>query len=296
MLKKTFAPIIPLVIGIGMIGCSDDTPTISVNPTLKFTEGDEFTYDYYDRDETNVRLDAPKQIVVWTALRTDLDTLNRRGVTEFEEVRYEADGTTEISRSKFYMIADEQGKLLFHNLPQVMMSLFQTDALNLSSLIDEVPDTWTQISDTKSPSPLTWSRTQSKGVVENAAIAFKGIPITADIDMEIGVNSEHAGRVSTAVTAGTYEASFSTTTYVLVNLTAASDIIIPIPISPITIPKGQVIVDDSLSIEYHVDLEAGILQQIIDSKTVKASNVLDVPVNGSEMELTSFTRAATEEG
>ena len=296
MLKKTFVPIIPLVIpiviGIGMIGCSDDTPTISVNPTLKFTEGDEFTYDYYDRNETNVRLDASKQVVVWTALRTDLDTLNRRGVTEFEEVRYEADGTTEISRSKFYMIADEQGKLLFHNLPQVMMSLFQTVRLNLSSLIDEIPDTWTQISDTKSPSPLTWSRTQSKGVVENATITFNGIPITTDIEMQIGVDSEHAGRVSTTVTAGTYDRAFSTTTHVLVKLIAASDIAIDAP--PITIPKGQVIVDDSLSIEYHVDLEAGILQQIIDSETVKTIYHLNVPVNGSEMELTSFTRAATD--
>lgn len=291
-MKRSFAALATLAIfSIVMIGCGeDDTPTVQVNQYLKFNVGDQFTYNYYDRDPSNARVDSTKKVLVWTVLQTDINFENRDVVTEIQQIKFEADGTTPIDTTMVYFVANGQGQLQQYNLLQMVVGQFSSETLNLQPVIAQIPNTWIQVSDTKSPSALNWNASNLLDLSLNDVEVAGGE--TLDAKLQMGVNSNHKGKVTTTVEAGTYDDAFITDHLVPTTILGNEDKTIG---GVIEVTKGSPIIRDTMALHYAVSISGGILSQTMDSKTtaIVPLPLLTYPIPGFEMELTSVTRATT---
>lgn len=291
-MKSSLAALAALAFfSIALVGCGDDdTPTVSVNQYLKFNVGDKFTYNYYDRDATNARDESSKEVRVWTVLQTDITMFNRDVVTEMQQIRYEADGTTPIDTSMVYFVANGQGQLQHYNVLKTIVGQFSSETLNLQPVINQIPDTWIQVSDTKSPSALSWNAPNIIDVSLNDVEITGGE--TIDAKLQMGVSSSHKGKMATAVAAGTYDDAFVTDHSVPVSILGNEDKTIG---GIINIQKGDPLIRDTMALHYAVSISGGILSMEMDSKTTSLvpMPLLTYPVPGFEMELTAVTRAAT---
>ena len=294
MIRKTLALLIPAIIAIGMIGCGDDDgPTITVNPTLKFNAGDKYTYNYYERDSTNARVESSKQVVVWTVLESELSTLGENGVAKIEEVRFEADGTTEISRSTVYLAID-LGELSQYNLFKDVVKRFSTDQVDLSTYVGDVPDTWVIVNSTKDANARILQSNSNffTKTITDVTVPLPGLPdpLVFDATMQLGYEANQIGKMPVTVPEGTYENAFSTDDQVYVTIKNKDDI--PLPIG--TLPANSNIIKDSVTFHYDVDVESGILRQTMDSKTILVAQQLPQVINGFEMEMTAVEKVSTE--
>lgn len=283
-MKHAFAALVALALfSVAMVGCGDDdTPTTQVNTYFKFNNGDKFTYDYYGRTDANARDESSKEVRTWTVVRTDLTMFNRDVVTEVQQIRFEADGTTAIDTTMLYFIANGQGQVLQYNLLQTIIGQFSSPTLDLTPVIEQVPDTWIQVSDTKSPSPLTWSFPELLQNLQDVNVGG----FTLDAKLTAKVNSSHQGKMSETVTAGTYADAFVTDHTVPITIVTDEAIAAP------PIPKGTKIIDESMMLHYTVSVTGGILKMSMDSKNATIIPLtLPYPVKGFEMELKSVTRA-----
>ncbi len=286
-MKSSLAALAALALfSIAVVGCGDDdTPTVTVNQYLKFNVGDKFTYDYYDRDATNARDESSKEVRVWTVLQTGITMFNRDVVTEMQQIRYEADGTTPIDTSMVYFVANGQGQLQQYNLLQMIVGQFSSETLDLQPVIDQIDDTWIQVSDTKSPSALSWTFPEILQSLKDIDVMGQ---FTIDAKLQMSVSSSHKGKMATTVAAGTYDDAFVTDHSVPTTITADEDV------SLVGIKKGDEIIKETMMLHYAVSITGGILSMEMDSKNATIIPISSpYPVNGFEMELTAVTRAAT---
>lgn len=287
-MKNSIVALVTLALfSIAMIGCGDDAPTINVNNYLKFNAGDKFTYDYYDRDASNARDESSKKVLVWTVLRTDINFDGRNGVSEIQQIRYEADGTTPTDTTLLYFLANGQGQLQQYNLLQTVIRQFSSATFDLGPVIDQMPDTWIQISDTKSPNALTWTFPELQTTLQDINVMSLA---TIDAKLKMSVSSNHKGKMDHTVVAGTYTDAFITDHQTPTGILAAETK----TIGPVTINDGDQIIQDSMTLHYAVSITGGILSHSMDSKQATVIPLgAPYPVNGFEMELTSVTRATT---
>lgn len=289
-MKKSLAVLFAaLFMVVGVIGCGDDPATPDdggvINLSFQLKTGDKYTYDYYDRDEQNARVDDSKKVVVWTVLRTDVTLEGKSGAAEIQQITYEADGTTAIDTTTIYLLTNGQGQVLQYNLLQTVLAQF-SGSVDLSPVIAQLPNAWIQVSDTKSPSPISWSFPDILQTVQDVDLA--GLA-TLDISLLMSVKSSHKGRMSVTVPAGTYATAYVTDHETPTTIKAAEDKDIP-PV--INIKSGDELIQDAATLHYAVDIEAGILSMSMDSKSTTLIPVsLPYPVTGFEMELTSSVRA-----
>ncbi len=289
-MKKSFAVLFAaLFMTVGVIGCGDDPVTPDdggvINVSFQLKTGDKFTYDYYDRDEQNARVDDSKKVVVWTVLRTDVTLEGKSGASEIQQITYEADGTTPTDTTTIYLLTNSQGQVLQYNLLQTVLAEF-SGSVDLGPVIAQLPNAWIQVSDTKSPSAISWSFPDIFQTVQDVDIA--GLT-TLDITLLMSVKSNHKGRMSVTVPAGTYATAYVTDHETPTTIKSAEDKEIP-PL--ISIKSGDELIQDAATLHYAVDVEAGILSMSMDSKSTTLIPVsLPYPITGFEMELTSFTRA-----
>lgn len=282
--------LLPIFAVVGMVGCGDDEPpVVPVNPYLKFTTGDTFEFDYYDRDLTGARQDASKQVIVWAVVRTDLDTLGKDGVTEIVETRYDATGTTQTGSSKIYVLANGQGEFHQYDLMRTVMDRF-SGGVDLSTYLDSIPKVWVQVGDTKSASAVEIEDLAAGALITKALNDVTVATFTFDAQIKMGIRSQHLGKTSVTVPAGTYASAYSTDNFVRVNLSNTT----PITVGPITLPPGSTLVNDSVNVHYDLDVEDGPIRQQIESKALLVAGLYPLNINGSEMELTSSTRASVD--
>lgn len=279
--------LLPIFAVVGMVGCGDDEPpVVPVNPYMKFAAGDTFKFDYYDRDSAGTRQDASKQVIVWAVVRADLDTLGKDGVTEIVETRYDATGTTQTGSSKIYVLANGQGEFHQYDLMRTVMDRF-SGGVDLSAYLDSIPKVWVQVGDTKSASAVEIEDLAAGMVFTKTLNDVTVASFTFDAQIKMGIRSQHLGKTSVTVPAGTYASAYSTDNFVRVNLSNVD------AISGV-IPAGTVLVNDSVNVHYDLDVEDGPVRQQIESKALLVAGLYPVNVNGSEMELTSSTRASVD--
>ena len=278
--------LLPILAVVGMVGCGDDDPVVPVNPYMKFAAGDTFNFDYYDRDSTGARQDASKQVIVWAVVRTDLDTLGKDGVTEIVETRYDATGTTQTGSSKIYVLANGQGEFHQYDLMRTVMDRF-SGGVDLSAYLDSIPKVWVQVGDTKSASAIQIQDLAAGTLINKTLKDVTVSTFTFDAQIKMGIRSQHLGKTSVTVPAGTYASAYSTDNFVRVNLSNVDEI-------PPLIPAGTVLVNDSVNIRYDLDVEDGPIRQQIESKALTIAGLFPLNINGSEMVLTSSTRASVD--
>ena len=288
-MRRTIALLIlPLLVAsVAFVGCGDDDDPIAVvNQSFNFKVGDTYTYDYYDRDMQNMQDATTKQVFVWTVLQTDLTMFSRSKVTEVEEVRYAADGTTETGRSKIYFSVDTDGQLFMYDLFGAVLNRFSGD-LDLSAYLDGITKVWIHVGSTKDANarvlvdaPQLLNQTLTD--VEVAGIMF-------DAQIVLGIRSQHLGRDSLTVAAGSYDA-YSTDNVIRGAISNKDQI----TVSGIPIPANTSLVSDSVTTHFDLDLRDGILRQTLDGKTVSVAGLFSTDVTGFERELTAATHAAAD--
>jgi hypothetical protein len=270
MLMACFAAGIALA---GIAGCSDDAPTQVVEGTqyLKFKEGDQFHYEVYDRDTNNVRITSSMKMQHWTVIDTGAPALGGQsvGITVFEVT---TDGATE--KDTMYLQSRSDGVVQMYDVLGSMVSRFAIG----ESIGASVPKQWVKISDTKSPGALTWESTGD--AIFSVATTIGGFPVNAQVTLTM--DASHKGKQSAQGVDSTFANSFHTDHVLKV---AATD------------PTfGNVLVADSsaINIHYDVDINAGIVKQTLDSRTVtltpSVGGPIPQPVTGFEMILKSYTR------
>lgn len=252
----------------GIVGCGSDPVSVEVNKYVEFKKGDKFTYNVYDLDQDQNRVDSTKTVRVWTVDTTGLTYESKVNVTRVFEVNYKADGVTELNRDTVYLQADQQGTVwqydVFGNILRRIPGAEDAAA--------QLPKEWVWIGDVKTSSARTWP---SLATVGGQNISIIGIAVV----LEYSMDASHIGKQSVTVPAGTYS-SFATDHSVHVKGTDPSG--------------GGTILDDSMLLHYNIDIEGGIVREKLDSKTVAisyASIQLDEAVPGFDMELVAVTRA-----
>lgn len=291
MIRTLSLLILPCLLAVGFVACGDDDPPLTpINENFEFKSGDTYTYKYYDRDSTNTRVETSQQVFIWTVLRTDLDTLAKTSVAEIEEVRYDATGTNESGRSKIYMKVDVDGQVLIYNLVGTVLNRF-SGAIDLSLYLDQVPKTWIIVGNTNDASARVLMN-DSLHISQTLNNVVLPLVDPFDAKLNIGVRTNHLGAVAVSVAAGNYDKAYATDTKLFVKISNIDELVLPFG----TFPAGTTILQDSIRTHYDIDIDAGVLRQNSDSKIVQAVNgLVPVTVNGFEMELQSFTRAATAE-
>ena len=287
MIRKTLALLIPFILVIGMTGCGDDEgdpPGITVNPVLKFTAGDKFTYNYYERDESGARVESSKEVVVWTVLRSGLDTLGQNEVVEIQETRYDASGVTVTDSSKIYY-SIYQGELSQYNLFQTVIARFGGQA-DLSAYVKDLNNSWVTVNSTKDANARVLQ--SNSNIINQTLQNFTVAGFQFDLKLKLGINSQHQGRGELTVPTKTYSTAYSTDDWVYVNATNVD------AIPALSLPANSTIINDSVLIHYDVDVNDGILRQTMDSKKVSVGGFIEQPVNGYEMELTAVERVSAE--
>jgi hypothetical protein len=258
---------------LGVAGCSSGNTVAPIEGSqyLKYGKGDMMTYEVYDRDAANARVDASKSIRVWTVLDTGITYQNKSGVARIEEINYQADGTTETSRDTIYVLSGEDGKVYQYNLLGSMVARISV----AKDFADSVPKSWVWIGDIKDTGPLSWL---SAGTVQ-----FNMTVQTITAKATVSMNASHVGKKSVTVNDSTFANAFHTDHTLLVSAT------------PVSGGTTQLL-NDSLAIHYDIDITAGIVKQTMDSKSVSVTAPgvpipIPVPVTGFEMNLKSYTKA-----
>lgn len=287
MTQKLILLLIPCLLAVGVVACGDDDPGLApVNQKFAYRANDRFTYDYYERDSNNVRDESSKQVVVWTVLRVGLDTLSRKGVAEIEEVRFEADGTTEVGRSKMYMRTDSDGQVLVYDLVGTVLNRF-TGGVDLSAYITQVPKAWVTIGSTNDANARVLMDDPNFIVTTLNNVVIPPID-PFDVKLDVAVRTDHRGAMEVTAPVGTYQKAYVTDTKVFVDMENAD----PIVYQSFPIPAGTQIISDSVSITNEIDIDAGIVRQESASKNILAANLFPTFVSGYEMELTAVQRGA----
>lgn len=301
-MKNTLALLaVVLFAMVGVIGCGDNNTDpddgVEVNVNLKFETGDKFTYNYYERDEQNARDESTKRKVEWTVVGTDMTKDGRSDAVEIREDRYDETGATIEETNMIYLASNGQGQVFQHNVLKLILQRFSGDGLDLEPVISQLSDAWSQISDVKSPSALSWtSLAQILQTLNDVDLA--GVT-TLDVKVDMSGDAMHEGRVTRTVAAGTFDHAYVTNHTFPVTLTAAEDK----DLAPITTIKNgdpliQATGDAAMEVHYIVDVDGGILSMTMDSKQAalipQPLTGTPYPVNGFEMELTAVERVAAQ--
>jgi hypothetical protein len=225
---------------LGITGCGDDPVTIQPDPKFSFTANEKFTYESTPRDMSQAPAPAEKRKVVWTVLQTGLTVGGRTEVSKVLEQRMGADSTTVESTDTLYFSANALGEFYQYDLIGSVARRIPAAAL----ISGEIPPTWTKIGDTKNASALSYVATTESTIT----VTVSGIPVS----VTYSVRGEHKGKTSVTVPKKTTATAFST------------DLIVKLKASAL----GNPITNDSLTMNYAMDVTDGILKQSQESKTI----------------------------
>lgn len=261
--------LLSLLASIVMIGCSDEKtvdPPVVDSSYIKFKANDSFTFNYYERDAQNARIDASKQVKVWTVLSINQTIGDERagtvrgGVAVIREVTYDGTGTTPMGTpDTFYIHATSEGEVAQYNLLRSVVKRIPGGEI----FLDSVPAKWILIGDTKKNGAATWDAIEG-GRITNA-VAILTIPTTVTLAM----NATHEGKVTSTVPKGTYTDAYRTDHKMI-----------------ITTESSVFNSKDTLNISYELNAKDGILRQSLRSALI-LSGSQQIP--GFEMELVSAT-------
>lgn len=256
-----------VVVALTFVGCGDDGPSEPVNTYLTFKVGDQFTYNYYQRDSSNQRVDASKQVRKWTVLRTDLSYNGRTTATEVEEQVFDATGTTLAYRDTLYFSSTGQGKVEQYDIVGNFLALIPFAA----AYRDSVAPTWVQIGDVKTTGALSWV---SLPTIQVNNVQVPVGPSTISVNIQLTMNASHKGKINVTTPAETFTNNFRTDHSLKFTVLSA----------------GIPLLTDSLQTHYDVDTKGGVTKNSADSRSITFSgSTVDIP--GYEMELVSYTRA-----
>ncbi|MEP7219521.1 MAG: hypothetical protein ABI876_11430, partial [Bacteroidota bacterium] len=232
-----------------------------------FKLGDTITYDYYDRDSANTRMQDTKRKQTWTVVETGLAFQGKTNVTKVIEVGYTTGGTSEFSRDTIYIQKGDDGSVYEYDLIRKMILHVQGG----EAFVPAVPPRWVRMTST-SQSSATWSGIEGDSIaLNNVAIAGVG---NIDLLMRLGVT--HKGTQSATVPAGTYGDALHTDHSLKMDAKVTG--------------FGLKVLNDSLA--GHVDYSAkdGVLRQSLESRSLVASVIGQsyiLTVVGYDMELAS---------
>jgi hypothetical protein len=258
---------IAAVAAFALAGCSSDTttnPTPTTADTLKFSQGDKFTYNYYPRGTDNQNQTTSKQVKVWTVLSSGQTIGGRSGVSVIGEDTYQSDGTTSTGEhDTLYFQAAADGKLYQYNLMRSVVKRIQ----GAGAFLDSVPAAWIEISESKTKTATTWSSTGGSPLRDTVTA-----PVVGQVRITLSMDAIHTGTQSVTVPKATYTDAVHTDQKVVVDI------------------KSQLLnSNDSLMLHYDVSAKDGIVRQMLDSKAVNLTgSAIDVP--GFDMQLVSVTR------
>jgi|GEM_PF-7051914 len=250
-----------------LTGCGDDTTTPPPSATyLKYKQGATYTYNTYQRDDTNKRIDGSKQVVIWTVLKADTTYQSQGSVAMIAQATYDGSGATVLSRDTIFVQSDgTSGKVSQYD---VMGEFFGRVPL-AAQYRDSVAKTWSQIGDTKTTGTTSW-QTAPEATVNNVMIPLG--PTTVSITAFVKMSANHKGAVNSVVPAGTFATAYRTDHTVGIRATAF----------------GSTVLNDSLIAHYEFDNAAGLIRKSLDSKALTLQGTTQV-VPGFEMELTAYT-------
>lgn len=276
--------------GIAMLaiaGCSDDSiaPT-DINTHFEPRRGDTFTYARYERDMTNARREDTKTIHKWAVIDADLTYEGKTNVARVVQMNFAADGTTSLGpNDTLYIRSAIDGQVFMNALQQTVSRV--PIAAGFASLI---PFTWVQISDTKIAGTLMYDgllTSQQTGVAASQQTTDVQVPISGNnVRLRVTLNDQAYHKGKTPVTVGTtsYANAFRTD-HTLKMLATAIDF----PNLP------ALINNDSLHMRFEVDVENGLLRQVVESDSITVNLLGQVSTQaapGFEMELINVVRGA----
>ncbi|MDB5036282.1 MAG: hypothetical protein JWQ98_3523 [Chlorobi bacterium] len=259
---------IAAVAALALAGCSDTStttgPGTTTADTLKFSQGDKFTYNYYPRDMSNQNQTTSKQVKVWTVLSAGQTIGGRSGVSVIGEDTYQTDGTTPTGEhDTLYFQASADGKLYQYNLMRSVVKRIQ----GAGAFLDSVPAAWIEISETKTKTATTWSSTGGAPLRDTVTA-----PVVGQVRITLSMDATHAGTQSVTVPKATYTDAVHTDQKVVID-----------------VKSSLLNATDSLMLHYDVAAKDGIIRQMFDSKSVNLTgSPIDVP--GFDMQLVSVTR------
>ncbi len=247
-------------------GCSDDgtsnpPPTPADTTYMKYDTGSTYTYNYYERDASNQRVEATKQVKVWKVLKINQTTGERGGVTVIQEVSYDGTGTTPTGAvDTFYVQSTSEGEVSQYNLLRSVVKRIPGGEI----FLDSVPPKWILIGNTKRPTAGTWDAIDGGKIINTVAIAT--IPTTVTLAM----NAAHAGKQSVTVPKETIADSYHTDHKMV-----------------ITTESAVFNSKDTFNISYDVSPKYGIVRQVLKSATFLNGSQT---IPGFEMELVAVTK------
>ncbi|MDB5036283.1 MAG: hypothetical protein JWQ98_3524 [Chlorobi bacterium] len=242
-------------------------PITVVSTVTSFKLGDTITYDYYDRDSTNTRMQDSKRKQTWTVAETGLSFQGKTNVTKVIEVNYTTSGASEFSRDTIYLQKGDDGSVYEYDLIHKMILHVQGG----DAFAAAVTPRWVRMTST-SQSSATWSG------IEGDSIALTNVPIAGvgNIDLLMRLAVSHKGTQSATVPAGTYGDATHTDHSLKIDAKVTG--------------LGLKVLSDSLA--GHIDYSAkdGVLRQSLESRMLVASvfgTSYILTVDGYDMELVS---------
>lgn len=249
-----------------LAGCGDDdgNTNTTVNNYLQYKQGATYTYNSYQRDENNTRLDASKQVVIWTVIKADTTYQSRGSVAVIDEATYDGTGATLVSRDTIYVQSSGTGEVYQYDV----VGEFFGRVPPAAPYRDSVPESWSKIGDTKLTSTTETWHSAPEVTINN--IQAPGIPVA--ITAFVKMDAMHKGVVAMTTPAGSFAKAYSTDHVVGLRANAL----------------GSPVLNDSLKVHYAFDIKAGMINKALDSKTLTLGTQ-QLPVPGFEMELVSYT-------
>ncbi|MEO5931410.1 MAG: hypothetical protein ABIR47_15865 [Candidatus Kapaibacterium sp.] len=241
-------------------------PITVISTVTSFKLGDTITYDYYDRDSSNTRLQDTKRKQTWTVVETGLSFQGKTNVTKVIEVGYTTGGTSEFNRDTIYLQKGDDGSVYEYDLIRKMILHVQGG----EAFAPAIESRWVRMTST-SQSSATWSGITGDSIVlKNVPVA--GAPANVDLTLRLAVT--HKGTQSATVPAGTYSDAVHTDHSLKIDAKVTG--------------FGLKVLDDSLA--GHVDYSAkdGVLRQSLESRSLVASVLgqsYTLTVVGYDMEL-----------
>ncbi len=261
-----------------LVSCSSDN-TITANPSFAYAKGEVYTYDYYQRNIDNQRVDSTKRKRTWTVLQTDATAAmgapaGQQNVTMIKDDLYNEDGTTIASTDTIFVSAQEDGEFYEYDMLGVAASRF--DSQLLDTALSQIPKQWSKIGSTRDASALSW--TSAASFLDSVFIPVGATTLSGTI--EGSARADHKGKTDIAVPNGDYPTAYATDHSIMITATVSA----------------FTAIDDSLKMHVALDLNDGLLMQSMDSKNVPINipgipGIPDsAPVIGFDMELVSITR------
>ena len=261
---------------VTLVGCGDDEPTdpgTEVNTYFTMKQGDTFTYARYDRDMNNQRVTASKTMHKWVVIETGLNHQSKTGVTKLLQLNLNADGTATIAPPDTIYIRSGADGEIFMNVIAATISRISIAA----AFADSIPFKWFKIGDTKTANTATWpSLGTTTGFTMVVQYPIPGLG-TVPLNITIDADASHKGKVATTIGSTSYPGAFHTDHTVTMDARAL----------------GSPIINDSLHLSYDVEVNNGILRQVMVSDSVTATvggSPQTEAVPGFEMELIGVVR------